>query len=83
MAFWDPHTLNGDWSVLYTTPEDPFVLGDAPVVAWERTTTNELLYGQGFARPDVEAFLPVFPTACLHILPAVRRRRHVLRPSWK
>jgi len=57
------------------------VIGDAPVVTWERTEQNSLMYGQGFARPNVEVFLPVFPTACLHVLPAVPRTRPVRTPT--
>jgi hypothetical protein len=57
------------------------VIGDAPVVTWERTERNFLIYGQGFSKPNVEAFLPISPTACLHILPAVQRTRRVLNPT--
>jgi hypothetical protein len=57
------------------------VIGDAPVVTWERTDNNLLNFGQGFARPNVEALLPVSPTACLHVLPRVRRTRQVVAPT--
>jgi hypothetical protein len=61
--------------------DDPFVIGDAPVVTWERTDQYAIVHGQGFARPNVEAFLPVFPAACLHVLPAVPRNRRVRTPT--
>jgi len=81
MGFIDEHMRNGEWHILRTTPEHPFVIGDAPVVTWERTDQNELIVGQGFARPNVEVFLPVFPTLCLHILPTAQRTRQVSRPT--
>ena len=71
----------GEWRILRVDPEKPFVIGDAPVVTWERTEHNMLVYGQGFARPNVEVFLPIFPTVCLHVLPAVPRTRPVRVPS--
>jgi hypothetical protein len=81
MAFVDEHMRNGEWRILSTTPYCPFVIGDAPVVTWERDQENKVNYGQGFARPNVEVILPVFPTACLHILPNVQRNREVISPS--
>jgi hypothetical protein len=80
MAF-DDGLRNGNWGILRAEPHKPFLIGDAPVVTWERTAQNMLLFGQGFARPDVEAFLPIFPTACLHVLPVVTRNRQVLTPT--
>jgi hypothetical protein len=81
MTFADPNIHNGEWRVIHTAPEALFVIGDAPVVTWARTLDNTLLFGQGFARPNVEVLLPVFPTACLHILPVVPRNRSVRTPS--
>jgi hypothetical protein len=77
MAFDDEGMRRGDWRILHTDPEKPFVIGDAPVVTWERIDENTLLFGQGFARPNVEVLLPVFPTACLHVLPHVPRNKPV------
>jgi len=81
MAFADDKMLNGDWHIIHAEPDKPFVIGDAPVVTWERTENNILVFGQGFARPNVEAFLPVSPTACLHVLPRVERTRPVRMPA--
>jgi hypothetical protein len=81
MAFDDKGMRHGDWRILRTQPEKPFVIGDAPVVTWERTPDNLLVYGQGFARPNVEVLLPIFPTACLHVLPLVPRTRPVRLPT--
>jgi hypothetical protein len=81
MAHADEGMLNGDWGIIQTDPDQPFVIGDAPVVTWERTDNNMLMFGQGFARPNVEAFLPVSPTVCLHVLPRVMRTRLLRNPS--
>jgi hypothetical protein len=80
MAYLDENMDNGSWNVMHTTPDNPFVIGDAPVVTWERSDNNVLSHGQGFARPNVEAFLPVAPTACLHLLPMVQRTRRLVMP---
>jgi Protein of unknown function (DUF4238) len=81
MSYTDEGLLNGEWNTLHTTPDDPFVIGDAPVVTWERTDRPPLLYGQGFNKPDVEVFLPISPVACLHMLPQVQRTRRVVTPT--
>jgi|SRR5579863_2803563 len=81
MTFPDQSMLNGQWGVIPTDPEHPFVIGDAPVVTMERTEGNRLYFGIGFARPNVEVFLPVSPTACIHVLPRVTRTREVQQPS--
>jgi len=81
MAFTDEGIRNGDWGILRAEPDKPFVIGDAPVVTWERNAQNMLVFGQGFARPDVEVLLPIFPTVCLHVLPRVARTRPVRMPT--
>lgn len=81
MAFTDEGMRDGQWGILRAEPNEPFVIGDAPVVTWERTEQNLLVFGQGFARPNVEVFLPIFPTACLYVLPKVVRTRPVREPS--
>ncbi len=81
MTFPDEGMLNGQWGIIPTDAEHPFVIGDAPVVTMERTEGNRLYFGIGFARPNVEVFLPVSPTACIHVLPQVARTREVQRPS--
>ncbi len=83
MSYLDEHLDNGQWNVMHTTPELPFVIGDAPVITWERMDNNFLVYGQGFARPNVEGILPVAPTACLHILPTVARNKTPQIPTPK
>jgi uncharacterized protein DUF4238 len=80
-AFPDETMLNGEWGIVTTDAAHPFVIGDAPVVTMERTDGNRLYFGLGFARPNVEVFLPVSPTACIHVLPQVPRTRQVMRPS--
>jgi hypothetical protein len=77
----DESMAAGAWGIVRTEPLDPFVIGDAPVVTWERTEQNLLIYGQGFSRPNVEVLLPVSPTTCLHILPAVERTRKPMVPT--
>lgn len=83
MARLDEDMESGQWGILHTEPENPFVIGDAPVVTWERNERNFLIHGQGFSKPDVEAFLPVSPIACLHILPRVKRTRRVVMPTTR
>jgi len=77
----DPLMADGAWGFVRTTPNEPFVIGDAPVIPWERTSGNRLRYGIGFARPNVEVVFPVSPTACIHILPAVNRTSQPIIPS--
>ncbi len=81
MANLDETMDNGIWNVMHTSLESPFVIGDAPVITWERNENNFLIYGQGFARPNVEVLLPVGPTTCLHILPQVARIRPTRIPT--
>jgi len=81
IKFADVNMLNGDWGIIHAEPDNPFVIGDAPVVTWERTENNVLNFGQGFRRPNVEALLPVSPTTCLHVLPRVARTRPVRMPA--
>jgi|SRR5579862_351268 len=81
IQFADVNMLNGDWGIIHAEPDNPFVIGDAPVVTWEHTENNVLNFGQGFARPNVEVILPVSPTTCLHVLPGVARTRPVRIPA--
>ncbi len=83
MAFLDEALDNGQWNVMHTIPDIPFVIGDAPVVTWQRLENGTLFYGQGFATPNVEVVLPVASTACLHILPAVPRTLQLRQPTVK
>jgi hypothetical protein len=80
-AFPDEVMVNGHWGIIRTEPDNPFVISDAPVVTFERSENNQLYFGIGFARPNVEAFLPVSPTTCLHVLPNVVRTRDVRLPA--
>jgi len=81
MNFRDEAMRNGHWEIITTDAAHPFVIGDAPVVTMERTEGNLLYFAMGFARPNVEVFLPVSPTACIHAVPRVTRTREVQRPS--
>ncbi len=81
MAFLDEALDNGQWNVMHIIPDIPFVIGDAPVVTWQRLENGTLLYGQGFATPNVEVVLPVASTTCLHILPAVPRTLQLRQPT--
>jgi hypothetical protein len=81
MAYLDEGMDSGQWNVMHATPDNSLVIGDAPVVTWERNDNNSLTHGQGFARPNVEVFLPVAPTVCLHILPNVQRTRRLIMPQ--
>jgi hypothetical protein len=78
MDFPDETMLNGQWGIMTTDASNPFVIGDAPLVTFERTERNTLYWGhwgQGFARQNVELFLPMSSTTCLHIVPRVERTR--------
>lgn len=66
---------------MHTTEDSPFVIGDAPVVSWQRLENGDLVYGQGFATLNVEIVLPVGKTTCLHILPVAPRNLMVRQPS--
>lgn len=79
-ANFDQTMAGGHWGILTTTPDNPFIIGDAPVVTWIRAG-NFLHYGFGFHRPNVEVLLPVCPTACLHVLPLVPRNQQPLMPA--
>jgi hypothetical protein len=81
MTTTDQALENGDWNVIQTDLEHPFVIGDAPVVTWHLVESGTLTYGQGMWTADVEAVLPVASTACLWILPAVQRTRRPRNPT--
>jgi hypothetical protein len=81
MEFTDETMENGQWNVIQTNLDHPFVIGDAPVVSWQRLDNGILLYGMGFATPNVEIVLPIASTSCLHILPAVQRTLPVHQPT--
>ncbi|MGC9197811.1 MAG: hypothetical protein ACP5E5_02600 [Acidobacteriaceae bacterium] len=76
----DEKLLRGQWNYLTTTPDNPFVILDAPVVMWQRRANGLVSFGVGFHREDVEVFLPVSPTLCQHILPDVQRTRPAAVP---
>jgi hypothetical protein len=80
LAFLDNNLANGQWGIVTTTRDDPFIIGDAPVVTWIRDR-GLLHYGFGLERPNVEIILPVAPTACLHVLPLVPRNQQPLKPA--
>jgi|HubBroStandDraft_6_1064221.scaffolds.fasta_scaffold335421_1 hypothetical protein len=81
VAVLDEPMFRGEWRVLRTTPDEPFILSDAPVVTWQRLETGMLSYGVGFHTDNVEVVFPVSPIACLHILPTVQRTRPPLEPK--
>ena len=69
------------WGIVHTKPDNPFVIGDAPVVTWYRDQQGVTHHGIGFREPNVEVLLPISPTACLHVLPNVQRTRTVITPK--
>ena len=76
----DEAMINGEWRVVRTTASEPFILSDTPVVTWERLT-HGFNFGIGFERPNLEVILPVSPSACLHILPTVKRTTTPITPT--
>jgi hypothetical protein len=81
MANLDESMYRGDWNVLTTTPDRPFIISDSPVVTWQRDALGTAHHGGGFQRSNIEVLLPVSPTACLHILPEVERTQRVVSPT--
>lgn len=77
----DQNLSDGTWTILRTDAEDPFLLADSPVVTFSRTKSNELSYGEGFDKPNVEVLLPVAPSACLHIVPMQSKGSYGVLPS--
>lgn len=71
----------GIGGVLRAEADKSFVTGDAPVATRERSDDNGQHFGLGLARPNVEVFLSVSPTACLHVLPRAERSGPLLAPS--
>lgn len=71
----------GEWNIIRTSPDRPFILSDTPVVTWERVEDSRFEFGIGFERPNVEVILPVSPTACLQILPNVKRTKPAVPPT--
>ena len=58
-----PHLLSKYWHLIGTTPDDPFHLGDHPVVL-----DNDMVRGRGsfgLASPGVSIYMPLAPTLCL------------------
>jgi len=81
MANPDEAMYRGDWNILTTTPDRPFIISDSPVVTWQRDSAATIYHGGGFQRPNVEVLLPVSSTSCLHVLPAVARAQPVIVPT--
>lgn len=80
MSSIDDKLFQGEWNYIRTTPTDPFIISDAPVVTWERLPDGQFAYGMGFHRENVEVLLPISPSVCLHIQPQVERTRPSQRP---
>jgi hypothetical protein len=81
MTYFDEAMFYGDWRLVGTTRDNPFILSDAPVVTWDRKDSTGISHGIGFEEPNVEILLPVSPLTCLHILPRVQRTRPVVAPQ--
>ncbi len=81
MELLDQKMYSGDWNVLTTTSDKPFIISDSPVVTWQRDAAGVIHHGGGFESQNVEVLLPVAPMSCLHILPVVRRSLPVVQPT--
>jgi hypothetical protein len=81
MSVLDQATLRGEWRIIRTTLDEPYILSDAPVTTWQRINGLNFEYGVGFHHLNVEVLLPLSPRAALHILPAVRRTQSVIPPK--
>ena len=83
MSHVDPLLRDSEWRWVRTTPDDPFMLADSPVITFARAVDGKLDYGMGFHEPNVEVALPMSPTACLHLLPAVADHRPAQTPTTR
>lgn len=77
----DESMYNGDWRIVSTGLENPFIISDSPVVTWQRDVSGVVHHGGGFQTPNVEVSLPVSPTSCMHILPRVQRTQKPITPT--
>jgi hypothetical protein len=77
----DEPMFRGEWRLVEAGVGEPFMLSDTPVITWQRLESGQINYGVGFHTLNVEVFLPVSPTTCLHILPIVQRTREVRTPT--
>jgi hypothetical protein len=59
-----PHFLNKHWFLIEGKIEDPFHLGDHPVVV-DNDFARDKRGGMGLASPGVSIYLPLCPTLCL------------------
>src|SRR5258708_6030481 len=57
MESFDHQMFSGEWNMVRTAPDDPFLLSDTPVVTLERVEPGPFNYGIGFGRPNVELLL--------------------------
>jgi hypothetical protein len=63
-----PHFLDKHWYLIEATPDDPFHLGDHPVV---RENEFAAVGGKmGLASPGIVIYLPLCPTLCLGMMDA-------------
>lgn len=83
MSHVDPLLYGGEWRWVRTAPDDPFMLGDSPVITFARSSDGTLNYGMGFHQPNVEVAVPMSPTVCLHVLPALKARTPVQTPTTR
>jgi len=81
MTQFDEAMFLGEWRRIYTSPDKPFIVSDAPVITWTRNRQGSLAYGAGFNTQNVEVILPISPTTCLHMLPNVRRSESPMVPT--
>jgi hypothetical protein len=81
MPYVDDKMYDGQWNLVNTSDDKPFIISDTPVVTWERLATGASRYGIGFHEPNIEAMLPISPLSCLHILPKVVRNLPTQPPS--
>jgi hypothetical protein len=59
-----PHFLSKYWHIVGATPDDPFHLGDHPVVL-DNDVVGPTQGALGLASPGVTIYLPLAPTLCL------------------
>ena len=81
MSHVDPLLLASEWRWVFATPDDPVHAWRLARHYFRARRQWKLDYGMGFHEPNVEVALPMSPTTCLHLLPAIANRSPVQTPT--
>ena len=70
MANLDEPMYRGDWNLVTTTPDRPFIISDSPVVTWQRDAAGTIYHGGGFRAAQCRDSSASFP----NLMPAYTPR---------